>query len=422
MAISFGLVVGLLMIVNGVLAWSAQHRLDGRIAELREAKEPTSLADLAPTPIAPEKNAAAYLQQIEPQLENFGRDYVAFYDTPLGKQVPLIDGLEWPANAEQQAAMRSMLDAYPTVQPATQKAAACDQYASLSDFSLAPSEFLESSIKAPTIRNLTHYVSLRIAVLLGEGRSSEAIGLGLQILRITRLRDQEPALMSHEVSLGVRAIMLALINQAVRHNDVPPDVRTELDAELAAEDNFGSLKAALRDERAFSISYITERTSPLFLKWPVLNWMIGELDAEDQACKIAELPLDHIRPRKDPVTKQTAPPQFANVKSQLIGASMRAAFESEFRRLTLARCLRVVNALGKYRAQTGKEAENLEQLSLPREATLDPFSGQPLRLKKIGVGWVVYSVWENGVDDGGRFDFKNGDWGFGPQGYNDDAK
>jgi hypothetical protein len=421
-AISFGLVVGLLMIVNGVLAWSAQNRFDRRIAELREAKQPASLAELAPTPIAPEKNAAVYLQQIEPQLDSFHKDYIAFYETPLGKQVPLTDGLEMPVTGEQLAAMRSIVDAYPTIQPAMQKAAACDQYASLFDFSLPASEFLESSIKAPILRNLTHYASLKIAVLSDEGRSSEAVRLALQMLRITRLRDQEPALMSHEVSLSVRAIMLTLINLALRHNEVAPEVRTELDAELAADDNFGSLQAALRGERAFSISYIMEQTSPLFLKWPVLNWMTGELDAEDQACKIAELPLDQIRPRQDPITKQTAPPQFADVKSQLIGASLRAAFKTEFRRLALTRCLRVVNALGKYRAQTGNEAQNIEQLLLPREATVDPFSGNPLHLKRIAAGWVVYSVWENGVDDGGRFDFYDGDWGFGPPGYNDEAK
>ena len=31
----------------------------------------------------------------------------------------------------------------------------------------------------------------------------------------------------------------------------------------------------------------------------------------------------------------------------------------------------------------------------------DPFDGQPIRIKKTGSGWIVYSIGKNGVDDGG---------------------
>jgi len=33
---------------------------------------------------------------------------------------------------------------------------------------------------------------------------------------------------------------------------------------------------------------------------------------------------------------------------------------------------------------------------------VDPFTGQPLRFRKLETGYVVYSVGENGVDDGGE--------------------
>ena len=49
------------------------------------------------------------------------------------------------------------------------------------------------------------------------------------------------------------------------------------------------------------------------------------------------------------------------------------------------------------------------------EATLDPFSGAALILKRSENGWVIYSVMENGVDDGGDFHEKK-DWGIGPPG------
>jgi len=42
---------------------------------------------------------------------------------------------------------------------------ACDQYASLSDFSLPASEFLESSDQSADTSQSDHYASLKIAVL-----------------------------------------------------------------------------------------------------------------------------------------------------------------------------------------------------------------------------------------------------------------
>ena len=51
---------------------------------------------------------------------------------------------------------------------------------------------------------------------------------------------------------------------------------------------------------------------------------------------------------------------------------------------------------------------------LAKATTTDPFSGQPLKLKHTDEGWVVYSVMQNGADDGGNFiDLK--DFGVAPR-------
>ena len=99
-----------------------------------------------------------------------------------------------------------------------------------------------------------------------------------------------------------------------------------------------------------------------------------------------------------------------------------ATFESSFRTVAQARCLRIVNALGEYRQKTGKEAESIEQLSLPHDAIIDPCTGKPLRMKKINAGWIVYSVYRNGDNDGGKFHAEDGPWGFGPPGYENDER
>src|SRR5690606_22060368 len=87
-------------------------------------------------------------------------------------------------------------------------------------------------------------------------------------------------------------------------------------------------------------------------------------------------------------------------KGALLGPALRAAANAEARRITFVRCLRVHNELGAYQERAGREAERLDELTLPPEARTDPWTGKPLILKRVANGWVIYSVWDNGKDDG----------------------
>jgi hypothetical protein len=56
------------------------------------------------------------------------------------------------------------------------------------------------------------------------------------------------------------------------------------------------------------------------------------------------------------------------------------------------------------RAGVSVESYRSEHGQLPNSlpsAFSDPFDGQPLRYKKLAKGYVVYSVGEDGKDDGG---------------------
>ena len=100
--------------------------------------------------------------------------------------------------------------------------------------------------------------------------------------------------------------------------------------------------------------------------------------------------------------------------SQLFPA-VHAVYQASNRDQALMRCLRILNALQDYLATQGHEANSLTDLSLSPQATIDPFSGAALKLKKTPTGWIIYSVMNNGVDDNGDFkDMK--DWGLAPAG------
>lgn len=419
-AIGFGLLVGLLLIVNGILAWSAQRRLDQKIAELRAAGEPASLADLAPKPIPPGKNAAAILLPAARDADKFLHEWEKkFNATPLGKQLDEIEERDLLPNKEQTAAIQELLDAHPTILPTMDKAVDSGQYASLLDFNLPPRQFLDNLLEVQsTLRPLAEFVRWKMIVLVAERRSDQAIRLGVKMLRLTRLRDQEPALINLLILMSLRGRTFASLNLALRQGQIDPGVRAELDAELAFHDGLAPLQSALRGERAFMIPYGTEQLGviPGFVRWPALNWTLGELDAEDQAYGISKLPLNQIAPVWNPTSKRFEFPKLAGIRSRLIWAAVEASFIAEFRTLAQCRCLRVLNAIGEYRARTGKEAESIEQLSLPREAIIDPCTGKPLGMKKTDAGWIVYSNYR-GIDEGGKYHPDDGPWGFGPPGY-----
>ena len=71
--------------------------------------------------------------------------------------------------------------------------------------------------------------------------------------------------------------------------------------------------------------------------------------------------------------------------------------------MRILRALRIFNAATKFREEKGHEASGLDELAMPKDATIDPFSGQPLKMKLTKEGWIIYSVMKNGVDDGGDF-------------------
>ena len=90
-----------------------------------------------------------------------------------------------------------------------------------------------------------------------------------------------------------------------------------------------------------------------------------------------------------------------------------AAYSAHNRNLAIIRSTRIASALARYRHEHGREASGLEELSLPKEATIDPFTGEPLKLKHTSDGWLIYTVMQNGIDDGGEFNgAQKKDYGF----------
>ncbi len=99
----------------------------------------------------------------------------------------------------------------------------------------------------------------------------------------------------------------------------------------------------------------------------------------------------------------------------LLFPALEAAYVAVTRTRAEIRSLRVLNALQTHVPAGSNETPKLSELGLPVETTTDPFTGEPLHVKKTPQGWLVYSVGPNRQDDGGKLDDpRDGDVGVGP--------
>jgi hypothetical protein len=421
LAITFGLVVVLLVIADLIAAWLVEHKLQSKIAEIRAAGDPASIADLAPKPIPANQNAAAWMEQIAAELEAFSKDNTAFYTSSTGEDYSERKDRGQPPSAGQIEAVRDVLNKYPTIDHALSQAAACEQYASLADFSLRDAEFDEEGLKrCSRMHSAGRYLALQMDLLVADGETNDAVKRGIQWLQLARLYDSEPAFMHFMMALAQRDFAAVQLYDALAASPVSAEVHAALEEELARHDNRERIVHALKAERAIDISslkWLSQWRLPFMSQlgaWPVEQEQIGLLNLYDQLLTVADQPWHEISDQLG-----TSPWAGNGVLAQAFLPALLDQQQECNRVLVTLRALRIFNALRQYAEENGREAGGLADLSLPKEATIDPYSGKPLLVKHTDDGWVIYSVLENGVDDGGDFkDMK--DWGLAPPGHRGD--
>ena len=146
--------------------------------------------------------------------------------------------------------------------------------------------------------------------------------------------------------------------------------------------------------------------------WPLKWYLLGVYDYTHELIPLAVRPWFGVRDQFGKSDTEMISTGHGKLADLLVPAA-RASFQANARGIAMLRSLRIYNALRQFSEQNGHEATDLAELKLPSEATIDPYSGKSLKLKHTELGWEVYSVMENGVDDGGTFkDLK--DYGVAP--------
>ena len=176
-----------------------------------------------------------------------------------------------------------------------------------------------------------------------------------------------------------------------------------LENELAKIDIRREYLHALKSERVVALDMFEDIYKDMWFSRILINregnggldvfeWMLARADAK--------LPENAANPSSD----ISDTPPSTTIFGQLLLPALQAGETAADRVEAEIRVLRVLNALGRRADPQKAPLPDLSDLGLPATATTDPFSGKPLIVKKVEGGWLVYSVGENKIDDGGKLE------------------
>jgi len=407
--IAAGAVIAVLVMLNTYYVGSSGTQLERRLKTLRDAGDPVQLMDLARAPIPPEKNADVYFRRAVPDLEAMQKELQAWYPN-TGYPTETLSPTD-------QKRLEILFNAYPEVIPLLEQAADCPDNDPQLDGTLPTSGFLETCLERQSSHRIPYRVlRARSMLLLSQGRNNDALASQVLVLRLARHWRREPLILGYLVTAVCESVAMAGVNQVLQAGPVSPSARQALDAELALHDNMEGLNWALRSERAYTLSMVRElRSSGSFLMTRGLwnDLMLRFLELYDDALKDTSRPYAEVASRKNAASRPRGGLNPLGTLVTHLEPSLVAYREPAERTRALVRSLRLLNALQVRVPPDSDRVPKLTDLGLPAGATIDPFNGEPLKVKKLPAGWTVYSVGKNRVDDGGKLD-GNTDIGVGP--------
>jgi hypothetical protein len=255
-------------------------------------------------------------------------------------------------------------------------------------------------------------------LLLADGKSDDAIGATLVLLRLAHHFDRNPTLIGYLLAITFRNMALEAASVAMQTGPVSDGVRRQLDAELAVQEQMDGYAWAIKSERVFGIDTIDSDQD--HNSWPISRARRNceksdYLDMMQDS--LASASGDRVSRDGGSNTRLPGPILWSGngLAAQIEVLAIEATHNAVKRTQAMIRCLRVLNALQSHTTAGSKRLPKLSELGLPIATTTDPFTGKALHVKKTPHGWLVYSVGPNLQDDGGKLeDPKTGDVGVGP--------
>jgi len=396
--------------------------LSRELARLRARGEPLRLQDMAPKVPAGERNAADVYQQAFDSLRLSEQEKVAVDDVAAS-----LEGWDPPTPEERLLARQAV-------------AANSRYFALLEEASRIPAcAFPVKWGGDPLAMMFPHLARLRQAArrlalharfASDEGRPDDAARDFLVIMRIEDHIQREPTVIALLVACALQSIAMKELPRTLSSGDPSADLLRQLQAQVQVLRQADTAGHALRGERACSLAIFDlvrarkggsiadltdngERPSRwrrlALASYPTLGRPLLNLDEltflrfSAQTVAAADLPypasMDQLKAAREELER--TPLSRAYLARMISPVLERAIMTFALRDARLGLDWYAAQ-LKLCRYQHGRYPAALPDLpSPPAPLSLDPFSGQPYHYRLEGDGFRLWSVGENGVDDGG---------------------
>jgi hypothetical protein len=393
-----------------------RYRIRQELDAIRKAGYPVTLEELdrwIPAPTG--ANAADVYQQA----------FAKFARTPGDANLPIVGTarlpeLGEPLPEEMQEAIADYLKANADALALLHKAAGipeCQFPSSVSAGSFAARPELTSIRQAARLLYLEALARAEAGDAPGAAQSVE------DMLAMSASLRQDPTMISRLVRVAVNAIAMVTLERVLSRTPVTDQtLRSLAERQMRSEDLEG-LPAILAAERCTGYDFLSRQDiSQLTLYAGVTSRRLTLLQFLYRfgGAKTPDL-LEFLRLSREWVTASQEPlPQRMDASKALaskvaklpeyrIGTKALLSISDRFlledaRGVARLRCARAAMAVERYRNAKGTLPETLESLvpeyldAVPQ----DPFNGKPLLYKRLEKRYVVYSVNDDGKDDGGN--------------------
>ena len=251
---------------------------------------------------------------------------------------------------------------------------------------------------------------LRAFLELADGNEDAALESILALIKLSRTLEHNPVLVAEMVRVAVLTLAQRPTIAFLEHGNLSDEALRRITDTLVALDREDGLHRVLFNERVYSIAMVgleipglSPPPGPMPETWPAQmqsgpftkQIILGPLLTSRAMIEAARKPF----PQKLGALRDT---RHVGTLGEILVHAFTHAAVLEARSLAELRAVRIAIACELHRRKTGSLPDTLPDVD--GQTLLDPFDGKPMKFKRDGDALLIYSVGEDGQDNGGAID------------------
>jgi hypothetical protein len=276
------------------------------------------------------------------------------------------------------------------------------------------------------IRDGAKLLKLEAVLHAEDGKPEQAVDSITSIFGLASSLDKEPMLVSQLVRIACQALAASVLEYTINKTEFTDEQLVSLSGTLANAEDPSAMARAFAGERCMGISILKMPAAKIPPMLSVANnrpHLLGALaitlyrfagladmgaaiylDLMSDYIKAIQLPSQQRQEAADAVDAKFTKTSRIHMLLHVIMPALSRCTTIDVRTVAQLRTAQACLAIERYRLAGGKLPDSLTELiptyldAVPQ----DPFDGKDLRYKKLETGFVVYSIGEDGSDDGGK--------------------